>query len=114
MKPKGLLNSGAKPAKGGYRKGAGAKPDWYKKKCAEILDKYELLEFIGRVAAGIEPEQHIDKEGTIYELRPKISDRIKATEFLSDRTFGKPAQAVEVSGEGGGPLTVQIVNYSKA
>lgn len=112
--PKGLLNSGAKPANGGYRKGAGRKPDWYKAECARILDQHKLLEFIGRVAAGEEPEQHLDKEGVIYELRPKISDRIKAVEFLADRAHGKPAQAVEVSGEGGGPLTVTVVSYQKA
>jgi hypothetical protein len=110
---KGLLRSGAKPAPGGARKGAGRKPDWFKSECARILDKHNLLEFIGRVAAGIESEQHLDKEGVIYELRPKISDRIKATEFLSDRANGKPTQALELGGEGGGPLTVQIVNYSK-
>ena len=109
--PKGLLNSGAKPAPGGYRKGAGAKPDWYKAKCAQILDSNKLLDFIGRVASGEEPEQHLDKLGTIYELKPKISDRIKAVEFLSDRAYGKPAQSVEVSGENGGPLTVTVVSY---
>jgi hypothetical protein len=111
---KGVLNSGAKPAPGGARKGAGRKPDWFKAECARILDQHKLLEFMGRVASGQETETHIDAMRNVHEIPAKMSDRIKAVEFLADRAHGKPAQAVEVSGEGGGPLTVTVVSYQKA
>lgn len=112
--PKGLLVSGAKPARGGFRKNAGRKPDWFKAECARIMDKHKLLEFMGRVAAGEETELHFDAMRNVHEIPAKMSDRIKAVEFLADRAHGKPAQAVELGGKDGGPLTVTVVSYQKA
>lgn len=37
---------------------------------------------------------------------------IAAIREIGDRLDGKPKQATEVSGEGGGPLTVQIMRFA--
>lgn len=99
---------------GGKRKNAGRPPDWLKKKCADLLDKNKLVDFLARVANGDETEPHIVRSGgdvSIEESAPSIHDRLRAVEMLLDRAYGKPAQAVELGGAGGGPLTIQIVNY---
>ena len=38
--------------------------------------------------------------------------RVAAAIAIIDRGYGKPRQAVEVSGEGGGPLVISPVNYA--
>lgn len=101
----GRLKSGAKPARGGARKGAGRKPDWLRSECARIIDQHKLLEFVGRVASGDETETHVTKDGDVVDVAPRISDRLKAVEFLTDRAHGKPMQAVEVAGKDGGPIS---------
>lgn len=40
---------------------------------------------------------------------PEWSDRIKAAKEILDRGYGKPAQAVELSGPDGEPFTVNII-----
>lgn len=79
--------------RGGKREGAGRPPDWLKKKCASIIDKKKLVEFIGRVASGDETEPHVIKEGDIIDCAPSIHDRLKAVEMLMDRGFGKPTSS---------------------
>lgn len=101
----------AKP-RGGARKGAGRKPDWLRSECARIIDQHKLLEFVGRVASGQETEAHVTKEGDVVEVAPKISDRLKAVEFLTDRAHGKPAQAVEHSGQVAMPITVIFEGFN--
>lgn len=108
---KGLLKSGAKPARGGKRAGAGRPPDWLKKKCSSLVDKNKLLEFVMRVAVGEETEQHVTKEGDVVDVAPSTHDRLRAVEMLLDRGFGKPAQAVELGGADGQPLTVNLITY---
>jgi hypothetical protein len=39
---------------------------------------------------------------------------VQAIREIGDRLDGKPAQAVEHSGEGGGPLQVSVVRFSDA
>ena len=39
------------------------------------------------------------------------SARVSAATALLDRAYGKPVQAVEHSGEDGGPLVVEVIKY---
>lgn len=105
---KGLLKSGAKPARGGFRKGSGRKPDWLKAKCAELVDRNKLLEYLSRVASGEETEKVVVKSRETWELEEipcSTKDRIHATEVLLERGFGKAVQGLEVAGADGGPVT---------
>jgi hypothetical protein len=54
-------------------------------------DGAELVDFLVKVVTGKEP-------------RAKVSDRLEAASLLMDRAWGKPMQAVELSGPGGGPV----------
>jgi hypothetical protein len=40
--------------------------------------------------------------------------RVCASNSLLDRGFGKVGQRVEVTGDGGGPLTINIVKFSES
>lgn len=40
----------------------------------------------------------------IRDTAKKTSDRLRAIEILEDRAYGKPLQAVEMTGEDGGPV----------
>lgn len=87
---------------GGKRKGAGRKADWLQAKCAEIIDKRNLLNWLGRVAGGLETEtqiavvkddqfsSHVEK----VEVPCTTKDRIHAMELLCDRGFGRATQPV--------------------
>lgn len=105
---KGLLKSGAKPAHGGRRPNSGRKPDWLKEKCQAIIDRKKVLEFLGRVVAGEEQEDRCTKDGDVFQVGVSTHDRLHAAEILFERGFGKPAQAVEVTGESGGPVVWNI------
>ncbi len=78
----------------------GRNPDWLKKKCALIVDRNKLIEFLGDVASG----KYKDKVPYVRPVRVEI--RLKAIEMLLDRGFGKPSQDVGVSGEIGGKLII--------
>jgi protease II len=107
------LRSGAQQAHGGKRAGSGRKPDWLKTKCADLVDRNKLLEFVASVANGDETETHYDKEGNAYEGAATIKDRLHAVEMLLERGYGKPAQSVELSGAGGVPLVIEYVSSNK-
>lgn len=83
---------------GGKRDGSGRKPDWLKEKCASLVDRNKILEFVADVAAGTETEIHYDKLGHAFEAACSIKDRLHASEILLERGFGKPVQGVELSG----------------
>ena len=40
----------------------------------------------------------------IRDTADKAADRIRAIEIIEDRTFGKPIQQTEVTGDNGGPV----------
>lgn len=94
----GLLKSGAKPARGGKRKGAGRKPDWLKAKCANLIDRHKLIHFIVAVANGTETEPHVTKDGEVIECAASIHDRLRAVDMLLDRGYGKPMQSTTIDG----------------
>lgn len=53
----------------------------------------------------------VDKAFTLLDSEDE-DIQIKALHWLSDRGWGKPAQAVELSGKDGGPITVTCVKYA--
>lgn len=97
---------------GGKREGAGRKPDWLKTKCAGLVDRNKLLEFVARVASGEETQTVVIKSGpqnsSTEEIPCDTKDRLHAVEMLLERGYGKPAQALEMSGPGGGPISWNI------
>ena len=95
---------------GGTRRGAGRPPGWVKVKCQAIIDKHDLYEFLGRVAAGQEKEDRI-ANGEVTVLNASIHDRLHALEMLMDRANGKPRQAVELTGSENGPIKIIIEKY---
>lgn len=90
------------PGKGGPREGSGRKPEWLSERCAEIVERRKLLEFLADVAEGKPiPKIMTNAQGVDVEVMvtADVKDRIKAVELLLDRGFGKSPQSVEVSGE---------------
>lgn len=71
----------------------------------------------GRPKAGL-TLQHICKEhaetaiqillGIMTDEKAKSGDRIRAAEIILERGYGKPMQAVELGGAGGGPVQVNV------
>lgn len=98
------LKHGVQGASGGAREGAGRPTDWLRQKCREIIDKKAVLEFLGGVVAGENFEQVVNSDGEVIALPPPLKDRLKASELLLDRGYGKPGQSVEVTGADGEPL----------
>lgn len=100
---KGLLKSGAKPARGGKREGSGRKPDWLKEKCKALVDRHKLLEYLANVAAGVETQTVVVKisqfQSETEEIPCDTKDRLHAVEMLLERGYGKPAMEVVHSGD---------------
>lgn len=96
---------------GGARPGAGRKPGWLADKCQEVIDKHKLYDWLGSVAAGLETEERITKDGVV-RVGACVHDRLKALEMLMDRAHGKAQQAVEVSGHDNGPIKIVIENVT--
>ena len=94
-----LNPAGGKPG----NKGGGRPPDWLKAKCQNIVDKRNLYEWLGEVAAGDLVEQKVvfDNKNKPKKVKcpAEIRDRIKAIEMLSDRGYGKALQSIEHSGQ---------------
>ncbi len=74
-----MFKKGNKLGQGGTKPGAGRPPDWLKEKCAKLVEDKKIVEFIAEVASTAK-----------YEMR----DRIKCSEILLERAYGKPLQAV--------------------
>lgn len=84
---------------GGKRDGAGRNPDWLRAKCDEIIEKYDLMAFLGKVAGGENVEQVVTDQGETLPVPASVKDRLRAAEMLLDRRYGKPTQSLEHSGE---------------
>lgn len=95
---------GNKHGKGGAKPNAGRNPDWLREKCRAIFEKEKLAEFMGDVAAGKEFPQLATSEGEVLSLPPSLKDRRAATEWLAERGFGKVAQELQHTGQGGSRL----------
>lgn len=98
-------------APGGKRQGAGRKPDWFKQACLGIIRKASLVRLLGEIAQGSAVQKIKTQDGKESEIKvsAEIRDRLKAMEMLFDRGLGKVPQPL--SGEDGGPLTVNVTRY---
>ena len=68
---------------------AGRPADWLIKKCQTLVDKRELVEFLADVASGKDMEQVVTDGGETIRVPASVKDRIRATEILLNRGFGK-------------------------
>lgn len=99
------------PGSGGKRNGAGRPAGWVREKCAEIVDKAKLIEFLGRVAEGKEKDHRMTKDGAVIEVPASIHDRTESAMYLIDQAGGKAPQAMKLTDEDGNPVTFTLVNY---
>lgn len=93
------FGKGNKASSGIPKPNAGRPPEWLKAKCDEIIDRYSLLDFLGKVAGGENIEQVVTDQGETIHVPASVKDRIKATEMVLDRRFGKPEQHVDMKSE---------------
>lgn len=83
---------------GGRREGAGRKPGVPNKATAEI-----------KAIAQQYTDKAIKALAQIVESSESDAARVSAANALLDRGWGKAVQGVEVTGEDGGAITVQII-----
>lgn len=74
----------------------GRDQDWLKETCRELVKKNKIVEFLADVATGKDVEQAVGSEGEVIRIPAAVRDRIKATELLLDRGFGKADQHVDM------------------
>ena len=75
--------------RGGYREGAGAKPDWFKKRCRELACSSAFFRFAERVFEGDPIEPRLTKTGVIF-TEASTHDKVYLWEKLAGYGFGKP------------------------
>jgi hypothetical protein len=106
----GKLTNGNPTGKGGKRPGAGRPPEWLRDKCREIIDRQELIDFVGNVAAGLPFKAMIGS--TEMKVSADVKERLKAVEMLKEWGFGKAAQPL--TGADDGPLIVERVFFGES
>lgn len=74
----------------------GKDADWLKEKCRELVKRHKIVDFLAQVANGESVEQAVGNQGEVISVPAAVRDRIKATELLLDRGFGKPDQQFDV------------------
>ena len=102
--PKNPFPKGNKLAKGGARPGSGMKPNWYKKRCAELLQRRKLFDFLADVGSGEEVAHVVTLDGKVVKIPPKVADRIKAICEMRDTAWGRPGGNVDLT-TGGQPFS---------
>ena len=96
---------------GGKREGAGRKPLEFLAKCRELAGSKKFLSWAEDVLSGEPVEVKATMTGVV-NVPVSTGDRVYLWEKLAAYGFGKPMQAVEVSGNDGGPLSVTVVKYA--
>lgn len=88
--------------KGAHHKGRPV--EWLREKCRKIVEDRKLIEFLADVAGGkvVERVKFPDGKETEMEKSAETKDRIKATDMLFDRAWGKAPQSLQ--DEAGNPL----------
>ncbi len=100
-------NNGVPTPRGGGKKGrSGRKPFAITALCANVLDKYKLIELVKDIAVGDIWEQWTNNKGEIVTGPTKNSDRLAAIRFLTEYAVGKPPQPI--TGPDGGPIALTI------
>lgn len=64
--------------KGGKREGAGRPPNWLRDKCAALVDKRKLTEFLADTAAGKALDFLVLKDGTKIKVPAGMDARVRA------------------------------------
>jgi len=95
-----------KGGKIGHKGGGGRPPEWLKAKCQELIDRNQLIEFLADVAAGKDVDQRINENGEVLKIPADVKDRLKATEMLLDRGFGKATQVMDLGQTETFPFTI--------
>ena len=76
---------------------AGRKPDWFIKRCQELFEQEELLEFVAMVAKGGKFAQLC--AAGIIDGPPSIKSRLEAVTMLKEWGFGKETQPIAFEDE---------------
>lgn len=84
--------------RGGYREGAGAKPDWFKARCRELACSRAFFKFANRVFEGDPIEPRLTKTGVIF-TEASTHDKVYLWEKLAGYGFGKPISVEPMSVE---------------
>lgn len=100
---------GNKASAGVKKPNSGRDPDWLKAKCHEIIDRLQLVEFLGKVAGGENVEQVVTDQGEALPVPASVKDRLRAVEMLLDRGYGKVSQPL--SNPDGSPISITVVKY---
>jgi len=81
------------PAKGGFRKNAGRKPDWFKAKMREITSRPEAIRFIEDCVIGKQMKTVISS-GLKFIVPLDPMERHKVWSDAADRGYDKAIQGV--------------------
>lgn len=93
---------GNKLAKGGARKGAGRKSDYFKEQMQRLATKQSAIDFLEGCIDGKDVEEFtVLQTGVQVPVKPSAAVRLKALEFAADRGFGKPTQELHQTGTQG-------------
>ena len=90
--------------------GSGRTTEWLKAKCQRLIDRGKIIEFLLDVAMGKDVEQKVNENGEVIKIPADVRDRIKASEILIDRGFGKCAQPIGAEGDVLSELLKEIRN----
>ncbi len=94
--PKALFQKGNKFGKGGFKPGAGRKPDKYKAALKKICQMPDAIGFLEKAIRGEEVDVRMH-EGEVIKLPPTADTRHKIWESVHDRVHGKPASVIDLS-----------------
>ena len=97
--------TGKRPGKSG----GGRTPDWLRRKCQQIIEKNRLLEFLADVANGKNFEQGMGTDGKVFMIPATVKDRLRATELLIERGYGKSPQEIKQVDDEGKSIPYSIV-----
>lgn len=111
IKGKGKLKNGNPPGvgHGGWRPGAGRKPDWFKAQCLAELKKSKVPSFLGKIVRGEDMEQVVTEQGECLKVPASVKNRLDASTKLKEWAVGKEADKHELQDMDGQVLGLVIL-----
>ncbi len=94
------LKHGVIGASGGARKGAGRKPSEFLEKCRQIASSPKYFAWAERLISDEATEERVMPDGSIIKVRASAGDKDRVWSSLAAYGFGKPAQPINVDGDG--------------